>query len=247
MGVFNHVGQYCILMARVFNKPEKPKIYWKQIIREVDNLGINSVGIVIIISVFMGAVITLQTAYNVENPLTPLYLVGLASRDSIILEFSSTMVGLILAGKVGSNIASEIGTMRVTEQIDALEIMGVNSAGYLILPKIVAAMIFNPFLNIISMFVGIAGGYLAIVITNAITPDQYILGIHSYFVPFYVTYSLIKTVIFAFIITSVSSYHGYYTSGGALDVGRSSTKAVVHSSVIILLFNLILTQLLLAK
>jgi phospholipid/cholesterol/gamma-HCH transport system permease protein len=164
----------------------------------------------------------------------------------MILEFSSTIVGLILAGKVGSNIASEIGTMRISEQIDALEIMGVNSASHLILPKIIAAVLINPFLTIISIFVGIVGGYLASAFTGAVSPDSYIYGIHYVFIPFYITYALVKTVFFAFIITSVPAYHGYYSSGGALEVGRSSTMAVVYSSVLILLFNVLLTQLMLA-
>ena len=218
----------------------------RSVINEIVSLGINSLGIVIIISVFMGAVITLQTAYNLENPLIPTYLVGLTARDSMILEFSSTIVGLILAGKVGSNIASEIGTMRITEQIDALEIMGVNSASHLILPKIIAAVFINPFLTIVSIFVGIVGGYLASVFTGAVTPDSYIYGIHYVFIPFYISYALVKTVVFAFIITSVPAYHGYYSSGGALEVGKSSTLAVVYSSVLILLFNVLLTQLMLA-
>jgi len=246
MRLFFHVGRYFILLTKVFSKPEKTKILLKSVVREMDNLGINSLGIVVIISVFMGAVITLQTAYNLENPLIPTYLVGLTARDSMILEFSSTIVGLILAGKVGSNIASEIGTMRITEQIDALEIMGVNSASHLIMPKIIAAVLINPFLTIISIFVGIVGGYLASVFTGAITPDSYIHGIHYAFIPFYITYALVKTVFFAFIITSVPAYHGYYSSGGALEVGKSSTMAVVYSSVLILLFNVLLTQLMLA-
>lgn len=234
-------------MHRVFSKPEKTSVYYHQTIKEIQKLVIDSVGIVIIISVFMGAVITLQTRYNLENPLIPLYLIGLTARDTMFLEFSSTIVGLILAGKVGSNIASEIGTMRVTEQIDALEIMGVNSASYLILPKIIAAVIFNPFLTIISMFVGIFGGWLAAITTGALSSFDYIYGIQYWFIPFYITYSLIKTVVFAFIITSVPAFHGYYVMGGALEVGKSSTRGVVYSSVLILLFNVILTQLLLAK
>ncbi|MDF1547794.1 MAG: ABC transporter permease [Bacteroidales bacterium] len=246
MKIFYHIGRYFILLSKVFSRPEKTKIFLKAVVREMDNLGINSLGIVIIISVFMGAVITLQTAYNLENPLIPTYLVGLTARDSMILEFSSTIVGLILAGKVGSNIASEIGTMRISEQIDALEIMGVNSASHLILPKIIGAVLINPFLTIISIFVGIFGGYLATVFTGAITPDSYIYGIHYVFIPFYITYALVKTVVFAFIITSVPAYHGYYSSGGALEVGRASTMAVVYSSVLILLFNVLLTQLMLA-
>lgn len=235
-----------MLLVKVFAKPQKNSIYYRQIIREMESLGLNSLGIVIIISVFIGAVITLQTAYNFESPIIPLYLIGLTARDTMILEFSSTMVGLILAGKVGSNIASEIGTMRVTEQIDALEIMGVNSAGYLIFPKIVAAVVINPFLTVISIFVGIIGGWLAVVTTGVIPLYDYVYGLHYAFVPFYVTYALVKTVVFAFIITSVSAYFGYYTDGGALEVGRSSTHAVVYSSVILLLFNVILTQLMLA-
>ena len=246
MRVFFHLGLYTKLLGKVFSRPERFRILVKQFFHEIDSIGINSIGIVIVISVFMGAVITLQTAYNLENPLIPLYLIGLTTRDSMILEFSSTIVGLILAGKVGSSIASEIGTMRVTEQIDALEVMGINSANHLILPKILAAVFINPFLTIISMFVGVFGGYLAGVLSGAVSTQDYIYGIQYAFTPFYITYTLIKTVIFAFIITSVSSYEGFYCSGGALEVGKASTKAVVYSSLIILLFNVILTQLLLA-
>ncbi|MGC9470975.1 MAG: MlaE family ABC transporter permease [Bacteroidales bacterium] len=233
-------------MLKVFTKPEKRIMYYRQTVREMEALGLNSVGIVLIISVFMGAVITLQTAYNTENPFLPSYLIGLGCRDSMILEFSSTMVALILAGKVGSNIASELGTMRVTEQIDALEIMGVNSASYLILPKIIACLLVFPLLTLLSMVVGVAGGWLAVVFTRVITPTDFIYGIQYAFIPFYITYSVIKMVVFAFLITSISSYHGYYSYGGSLEVGISSTRAVVHSSVFILLFNVILTQLILS-
>lgn len=246
MRLFYHLGRYTLFLKNVFGKPEKHSIFFRQIIREIDKLGVDSLGIVIIISAFMGAVITLQTAYNIDLPIIPKYTVGLAARDSILLEFSSTIVGLILAGKVGSNIASEVGTMRVTEQIDALEIMGINSAGYLILPKIVAFVFITPFLVIISMGVGIAGGFLAGGVTGEVPPSDFIYGIQYAFQPFYVTYALIKAVIFAFIISTVSSYWGYYVKGGALEVGKASTKAVVTSSIQILLFNLILTQLLLA-
>lgn len=244
--LLQEIGKYFILMGRVISKPERWKIYYRQVFREIQNLGISSIGIVIIISIFMGAVITLQTRYNLENPLIPLYLIGLTARDSMLLEFSSTIVGLILAGKVGSNIASEIGHMRITEQIDALEIMGINSASFLILPKIVAAVLFNPLLTLISMFVGVAGGWLACITTGALSSSDYIYGIQYWFIPFYITYSLIKTVVFAIIITSVPAYFGYNVKGGALEVGRSSTKGVVTSSILILLFNVILTQLLLA-
>lgn len=246
MKILQQIGRYFLLMHKVFSRPEKGKMYYKQIFREIESLGINSIGIVIIISVFMGAVVTLQTRYNLENPLIPLYLIGLTARDTMLLEFSSTIVGLILAGKVGSNIASEIGHMRITEQIDALEVMGVNSACYLILPKVIAAVVFNPILTVISMFVGIFGGWLASVTTGALSSADYIYGIQYWFVPFYISYSLIKTVVFAIIITTVPAFFGYYVKGGALEVGHSSTKGVVTSSVLILLFNVILTQLLLA-
>jgi phospholipid/cholesterol/gamma-HCH transport system permease protein len=246
MNFFTIFGRYVLFLSRVFSKPEKSKIYFQQTIKEIENLGLNSIGIVIIISVFIGAVITLQTRYNLESSWIPLYLIGLTARDTLLLEFSSTMVGLILAGKVGSNIASEVGTMRITEQIDALEMMGINSASYLILPKVLASMIFNPFLTLISMVVGLAGGWLAVVITGALPSSDYIYGIQYLFVPFYVTYALVKTVVYAFIITSVSAFYGYHVQGGALEVGRSSTRGVVYSSILILLADLVLTQLMLA-
>ncbi|MDP4222408.1 MAG: ABC transporter permease [Bacteroidota bacterium] len=240
------LGNYILLLKKVLSKPEKPSVYYNQTMREMVFLGLNSVGIITIISFFMGAVITLQTAYNTENPIYPTYLIGLGTRDSILLEFSSTVASLILAGKVGSSIASEIGTMRVTEQIDALEAMGVNSASYLILPKLIATLVFNPFLTLISINVGIFGGWIAGTLSGVITSDDYIYGIQYAFIPYYITYSLIKTLFFAFIITSVSAFQGYYVEGGSLEVGRASTKAVVYSSVLILLFNVILTQLLLS-
>jgi phospholipid/cholesterol/gamma-HCH transport system permease protein len=217
-------------------------VYYKQIIFEIDNIGISSLPIVAIISIFMGGIITIQSAFSISNPLLPLYVLGFTARESIILEFSPTIVCLILAGKVGSNIASEIGAMRITEQIDALEIMGINSAGYLIFPKIIAAIIIFPFLIAISMFLGILGGYVMGVSAGACSSYQYIYGIQTYFNPDKLYYSFTKVVVFAFIITSISSYFGYNTSGGALEVGKSSTKAVVYSSVLILLFGLILTN-----
>ncbi|HLN20241.1 MAG TPA: ABC transporter permease [Bacteroidales bacterium] len=244
--ILSEVGLYFIFLKKVFSKPEKVSIYYKQTMRELVSLGLNSIGIIAIISFFMGAVITLQTAYNTENPIYPAYLIGLGTRDSIILEFSSTVAALILAGKVGSNIASEIGTMRVTEQIDALEIMGINSASYLTLPKIVATLLFNPFLTLMSISIGIFGGWAAGVLSGVISSSNYIYGIQYAFIPYYITYSLIKTLFFAFIITSISAYKGYHVIGGSLEVGRASTKAVVFSSVLILLFNVILTQLLLS-
>jgi phospholipid/cholesterol/gamma-HCH transport system permease protein len=246
MRIFYHIGKYYLLMNMVFSKPEKISIYRKQVIFEMNSLGIGSLGIVAIISVFMGAVITIQSAFGFTSPFVPLYAVGFATRESMILEFGPTIVSLILAGKVGSNIASELGTMRVSEQIDALDIMGVNSAAYLILPKIIASLIFNPLLIIISMFLGIFGGWFFGVVTGVVTSYEFIYGIQWQFQPFNVAYALIKTVVFAFIISSVASYHGYYTKGGALEVGVSSTKAVVFTNILILVFNFLLTQLLLA-
>jgi len=239
------IGKYLILLRRVFSKPERFSIYYRQTINEVENLGINSFSIVVIISLFVGAVITIQTNYNIENPFLPKYLIGLTVRDSLLLEFSSTMVALILAGKVGSSISSEIGMMRVTEQIDALEVMGINSASYLILPKIIAAVFFFPILCLLSIIVGLFGGYLACVLANVIPPSDYIYGIQYSFNSHYISYALTKTAFYAFIIITVSAFYGYYVEGGAIEVGKSSTKAVVHSSILILLANLVLTNILL--
>jgi len=245
MNYLFNIGRYWLFMKQLIAKPEKYSIYRQQFVRELDNFGYGSMGIVALTSVFMGAVITIQTVYNLVNPLVPLTAVGIVARDSIILEFSPTMISLVLAGKIGSSIASEIGTMRVTEQVDALEIMGINSSAYLVLPKIIAAMTIFPFVVIISMFLGIAGGWIAGTMAGVITSEVYIRGIQDSFVPYNVVFALTKTVTFAYIITTVSSFYGYYTSGGALEVGRSSTKAVVYSSILILVFDYLLTQLLL--
>lgn len=245
MNAIEKVGDYAGLMYRTFGIPDRWKMFFRQYIKEIQKQGLDSLMIVIIISVFIGAVITIQMVLNTSNPLLPDYATGLATRDTLLLEFSSTIMCLILAGKVGSNIASEIGTMRITEQIDALDVMGVNSANYLILPKILAFMSIIPCLVIISMFVGILGGYGVAVFTDVITPHQYEYGIQFMFIPFYVTYSVIKGIVFAFIIASIASYYGYNVKGGALEVGKASTDAVVNSSVIILLFNVMLTQLML--
>jgi phospholipid/cholesterol/gamma-HCH transport system permease protein len=233
------------MMKKVMSKPEKFKVFWKQLLLEIEKVGINSIGIVLFISFFVGGVVSIQTAINMSSPLLPKYLVGLASRDSLILEFSPTMISLILAGKVGSSIASELGSMRVSEQLDALEIMGVNSASFLILPKIIATIFFFPFLVIISMGIGMIGAWAGGLSADVTTAD-FLYGLKYEFNPFYVTYSLIKTVVFAYIISSVSSYFGYFTRGGSIAVGKSSTKAVVYSSILILVFNFILTNLLLA-
>lgn len=246
MNLLTHVGRYSLLMYKTFSVPQRWNLFFKETWKEIEKLGADSLAITLIISLFMGAVMTMQTQMNIENPLLPRYTTGLVTRDTLLLEFCSSILCLILAGKVGSSIASEIGTMRISEQIDAMEIMGVNSANYLILPKITGFVLFIPILVVYSMFCGLIGGYFISLTTELITPANYIYGIQYWFIPWYVYYSLIKSVIFAFIITSVSSYYGYYAYGGALDVGKASTNAVVNSSILILLFNVILTKILLS-
>ncbi|MDR0413975.1 MAG: ABC transporter permease [Prevotellaceae bacterium] len=230
-------------MRRVFSKPQRWRIFYSQVLDEMMGLGISSLAIVAIVSIFVGAVIAIQTSLNLMS--APYYMVGLATRDSLILEFCSTMIALILAGKIGSNIASQIGSMRITEQIDALELMGLNSACYLILPKILAMVVLVPFITIFSIALGIFGGLLGMALTDYLTVDEYIEGIQYDFTPYYVTYSTIKSMVFAFIFVSVSAFWGYDVRHGTLEVGRNSTRAVVTSCICILIFNLLLTELLL--
>ena len=246
MKLFFHIGKYFVFIGKVFSRPEKYSVWFKNFIKEIDKQGVSSVGIIILVSLFIGAAITIQMAYNITSPLVPDYVISLTTRDTMLLEFSSTIISLVLAGKVGSSVASEIGTMRVTEQIDALEIMGINSSAFLVSPKVLAFTFFIPFLVIISMFVGIGGGWLSAVFTDALTPKDFVTGVRYGFISYYIAYSIIKCVVFAFLIVTVSAYQGYYVAGGALEVGRASTRAVVYSSVLILLFDLILTQLLLS-
>ena len=242
MRLLAQIGIYLLLMVRAFSRPEKFSILYRQTMREIEKVGINSFPIVVIISLFVGAVITIQTNFNIESAVLPRYIVGVTVRDSLLLEFSSTMVALILAGKVGSSIASELGMMRITEQIDAMEVMGVNSASFLILPKVIASVLFFPILCLLSIIVGLFGGYLSCVIANVMPPTDYIYGIQYAFYPYYISYAMTKTAVYAAIITSVSSYFGFSVKGGAVEVGKASTKAVVQSSVLILLANLILTR-----
>jgi phospholipid/cholesterol/gamma-HCH transport system permease protein len=239
------LGKFFIMLGRAIRKPESFKEYRKAFWRDLDHLGVDSLGIVTIISLFVGAVVTIQTAYNLDDPLIPDYYIAIATRESIILEFSPTIVSLILAGKVGSNIAGTLGSMRVTEQIDALEVMGVNPHAYLILPKIVALVFFNPILISLSMFLGIVGGYLAASLGGMVAPQDFIQGLQMEFNTYYVIYALIKTVVFAFLIVTISAYYGFFVKGGAIEVGINSTKAVVSSSVAIIVSNYLLTQLLL--
>ncbi|TDO03738.1 MlaE family ABC transporter permease [Sunxiuqinia elliptica] len=244
MKFFFHVGRYFTLLARAFSRPEKHRIYFRKLFVEIEQLGLDSVGIVAIISVFMGGIITLQVAYNMSSPLFPSYLIGLGNRDTLILEFSSTIMGLIMAGKIGSNITSEIGSMRVTEQIDSLEIMGINSASYLILPKTLAVVFIFPFLFVLSVFFGLIGGLIVGPAVGAVTAPDYINGIQYLFNPYYVTFSMIKTLFFGFLVATIPAYFGYFVEGGAFEVGTASTKAVVNTNILILVFDLILTQLL---
>ncbi|MCC7318673.1 MAG: ABC transporter permease [Bacteroidales bacterium] len=239
------LGEYLILLSEIFKRPDKGPVFRRQLLVEFVGLGVDSIGIVAIISVFTGAIVALQTAYNIDSPLIPLTMVGFTTRQMMILEFSPTIISLILAGKVGSRIASEIGTMRVTEQIDALRVMGVNPANYLILPKITASMLFNPVLIIFSIVVGLWGGWIACLVSGLVTSADFIAGLRSWFEPFTVVYAMIKTLVFAFIIASVSGYLGYNVDGGSVEVGKASTRAVVVSSILIIFFDLILTQLLL--
>jgi len=245
LSIFYHIGKYFLFLGRIFKKPDNTKLYWRKIVHEMVSLGLGSLGLIAIISVFMGAVVTIQTVSAIDSPLIPVYTVGFATRQSFILELAPTVMCLILAGKIGSNISSEIGTMRISEQIDALEIMGVNSASYLIFPKIIAALFTIPIIIIYSMFLGIIGGWIVATYSSMLSVSDYIYGLRWDFKMFHIIYAIIKTLFFAFVITSISAYHGYYTHGGALEIGKSSTKSVVYSSITILIINYVITQLLL--
>ena len=233
------------MIAEMFRKPTKRSVMKNLILKEVDDLVIGSLGIVAFISFFVGGVITIQTALNITSPLIPKYLVGFATRQSIILEFAPTFISIIMAGKVGSFITSSIGSMRVTEQIDALEVMGINSINYLVFPKMIALTLY-PFVISIAMFLGIIGGMAACVYGGFSTLEDYITGIQLDFIPFHMVYAFIKTLVFAFILATIPSFHGYYMKGGALEVGKASTVAFVWTSVVIILLNYILTQMLLS-
>ena len=240
--VIRNIGKFMAMIWVVFSKPEKWAVFRSRLFNEIQLIGINSIPIVALMSVFMGAVIALQTASNMDSPLLPEYTIGYITRSSTILEFSPTIISLILAGKVGSNVASEIGTMRTSEQIDALEIMGVNSLGYLVLPKILGAIMFFPVLIIFSMGLSLIGGWLAVILSGLASTETYVYGIRSFYQTSDITYALTKTVVFAFLIVSISSFYGYYTRGGAVDVGKSATRAVVSASIAILISNFFLTQ-----
>ena len=241
----HQLGEYVLLMGKALTVPTRWSMFFKQLVREIYKLGVDSVWIVVIISVFIGTVIALQISINITSPLIPKFTIGFASREIILLEFSSSIMCLILAGKVGSNIVSEIGTMRVTEQIDAMEIMGVNLANFLIMPKVVGLMLFIPVLVFYSMTTGIMGGIFASYMGNGMTPASFEFGLQYYFNSYYITYSVIKSIFYAFLIASIASYCGYSVKGGSLEVGKASTNAVVTSSVMILMSDVALTYILL--
>lgn len=243
--ILTQTGKYFLMLKEVFTRPVKWSMMKQLILKEVDDLIIDSLGIVSFISFFVGGVVAIQTALNLTNPLIPKYLIGFATRQSVILEFAPTFISIIMAGKMGSFITSSIGTMRVTEQIDALEVMGVNALNYLVFPKFVALLLY-PFVIGLSMFLGVIGGYLAAVYGGFASSNQFITGLQDDFIPFHITYAFIKTGAFAFILATIPSFHGFYMKGGALEVGKASTVSFVWTSVVIILVNYILTQMLLS-
>ncbi len=245
MTIFTDIGRYLLMIRGMFSRPENMKMYWKELLRQCTEIGVGSLGIVAIISVFIGAVSTIQTAYQLVSPLIPPSTIGQIVRDTVILEFAPTLVCIVLAGVAGSRIASELGNMRVSEQIDALEIMGINTKAYLILPKIIAALLMIPLLVVIAMALGIWGGRIAGISAGILSEIEYDKGIREFFVPYTVVFSLIKAYVFAFIVSSIPAFYGYYVKGGALEIGKASTKAVVVSCILILFADYLLSAILL--
>jgi phospholipid/cholesterol/gamma-HCH transport system permease protein len=245
MTFLSELGKYLLMIKGMFSKPENWKMYWKEFMHQCSEIGIGSLGIVVIISIFMGAVSTVQTAYQLTSPLIPKFTIAQVVRDTVILEFAPTLVSIVLAGVVGSKIAGELGNMRVSEQIDALEIMGINTKAYLVLPKIVAALVVIPMLVAIAALLGIWGGELAGVMSGIISADEFKKGLLSGFVPYNTFFAMAKAYTFAFLISSIPAYFGYYVKGGALEIGRASTRSVVVSCVAILFADYILAAILL--
>jgi phospholipid/cholesterol/gamma-HCH transport system permease protein len=245
--MIREIGKYFIFLGHLFTNRETFLTYYKLTLEECVHIGIGSILLVALVSTFMGAVTTVQTAFNMVSPLIPDYVISQVVREMTVLELAPTIIAVIYAGKVGSSMASGLGTMRITEQIDALEVMGINSVSYLVFPKIIASMLMYPLLVIVAGVCALAGGYLVGTLTGIITPDDYIYGIRFTFNEFTITFALIKSVVFAFLVASISSYKGYYTQGGALEVGVSSTQAVTNSVIAVLLADYLLAQLLLAK
>jgi phospholipid/cholesterol/gamma-HCH transport system permease protein len=245
MSFFSHLGKYFIMLKGMISKPENSKLYWKEFMHQCSEIGIGSLGIVCIISIFMGAVSALQTAYQITSPFVSKLIIAQIIRDTVILEFAPTLICIVLAGVVGSKIASELGNMRVSEQIDAIEIMGINSKTYLILPKIAAALITIPMLVILAMVLGIYGGRLTVGLSGIISTETYDRGLKELFIPYNVFFAMMKAYTFAFIVSSIPAYFGYYVKGGSLEIGRNSTKSVVVTCVVILFADYILAALLL--
>ena len=245
MFYLDDIGRYFLMLKKTFSKMTKGSVLRSLIFKEIDDLVIGSLGITVFLAFFIGAVVAIQTALNLNNPLIPKRLIAFASRQSVILEFAPTFISVIMAGKVGSYITSSIGTMRVTEQIDALEVMGINSLNYLVFPKIIA-MLTYPFVIAIAMFTGIFGGFIAGVYGGFVSSTEFIGGLQDEFIAFHLVYAFIKTFIFAFVLATVPSFHGYYMKGGALEVGKASTSSFVWTTVVIIISNYILTQLLLS-
>ena len=245
MNFLSHLGKYILMLKGMFSRPENAKLYWKEFMHQCAEIGVGSFGIVAIISVFMGAVSAVQTSYQLVSPLISKSTIAQIVRDTVILEFAPTLVCIVLAGVVGSKIASELGNMRVSEQIDALEIMGINTKTYLVMPKIAAAMLTIPMLVVLAMGLGIYGGRLAGSASGILSVDDYDRGLMENFMPYNVTFALIKAYTFAFIISTIPAYYGYYVKGGSLEIGRSSTKSVVVSCVMILLADYALAAILL--
>lgn len=245
MNYIEHIGKYYLMLKQVFKRPQKARVFYDALLKEIEELGLKSLGIILFISFFIGGVIALQTALNLDSAFIPRSLIGFAAKRSIILEFAPTFCSIILAGKVGSYITSSIGTMRVTEQIDALEVMGINSLNYLVLPKVIATVFFYPFLITLGMFLGMFGGYLSGVLSGLFSGVDYIEGLQTDFQPFLIAYAIIKTLVFAFLIATVPSYHGYYVKGGSIAVGKASTQSVVWTTILIVIANYFLTQMLL--
>lgn len=241
------IGKYFMFLGHLFTNRESFKTYYKLTLDECVSIGIGSILLVALVSTFMGAVTTVQTAFNMVSPLIPNYVISQVVREMTVLELAPTIIAIIYAGKVGTGMAGGLGTMRITEQIDALEVMGINSISYLVLPKVVASMLMYPLLVIVAGVCALLGGYLVGTITGIITPNDYVYGIRFTFNEFTITFALIKSVVFAFLVASISSYKGYYTQGGALEVGISSTQAVTNSVIAVLLADYLLAQLLLSK
>ena len=243
--MLTHIGAYFMMLKALFERPVRWSMMKQLILKEIDDLIIGSLGIVSFISFFVGGVVAIQTALNLTNPLIPKYLIGFATRQSVILEFAPTFISIIMAGKVGSFITSSIGTMRVTEQIDALEVMGVNALNYLVFPKITALLLY-PFVIGLSMFLGVFGGWVAAVYGGFTTSEEFIQGLQDEFIPFHIVYAFIKTMFFALILATIPSYHGFFMKGGALEVGKASTTSFVWTSVVIIIVNYVITQMLLS-